>query len=62
VLGVAGVVAAFGLFCLGERVFHLNRGIIQTLMCLKLPVARHLTLFLTRMRGPFWSIRPAKIS
>jgi len=61
VLGVVGVVAAFGLFYLGERVFHLNRGIIQTLMYLKLSVAGHLTIFLTRTRGPFWSIRPAKI-
>jgi len=61
VLGVIGVVAAFGLFYLGERVFHLDRGHIQTLMYLKLSVAGHLTIFLTRTRGPFWSIRPAKI-
>jgi H+-transporting ATPase len=61
VLGAIGVVAAFGLFYLGERVFHLNRGIIQTLMYLKLSVAGHLTIFLTRTRGPFWSICPAKI-
>ncbi|MGB8539582.1 MAG: plasma-membrane proton-efflux P-type ATPase [Acidobacteriaceae bacterium] len=61
VLGVAGVIAAFGLFYLGERVFHLERGTIQTLMYLKLSVAGHLTIFLTRTRGPFWSIRPARI-
>ena len=61
VLGVIGVVAAFGLFYLGERVFHLDRDHIQTLMYLKLSVAGHLTIFLTRTRGPFWSIRPAKI-
>ena len=61
VLGVIGVVAAFGLFYLGERVFHLDRAHIQTLMYLKLSVAGHLTIFLTRTRGPFWSIRPAKI-
>ncbi len=61
VLGVTGVVAAFGLFYLGERVFHLDRATIQTLMYLKLSVAGHLTIFLTRTRGPFWSIRPAKI-
>jgi H+-transporting ATPase len=61
VLGVIGVVAAFGLFYLGERVFHLDRARIQTLMYLKLSVAGHLTIFLTRTRGPFWSIRPAKI-
>ncbi len=61
VLGVIGVVAAFGLFYLGERVFHLDHGHIQTLMYLKLSVAGHLTIFLTRTRGPFWSIRPARI-
>jgi H+-transporting ATPase len=30
-------------------------------MYLKMSVAGHLTIFLTRTRGPFWSIRPAKI-
>jgi len=60
-LGIIGVVAAFGLFYLGERVFHLDRPHIQTLMYLKLSVAGHLTIFLTRTRGPFWSICPAKI-
>ena len=60
VLGVVGVVAAFGLFYLGERVFHLDRAHIQTLMYLKLSVAGHLTIFLTRTRGPFWSIKPAR--
>jgi len=61
VLGVIGVVSAFALFYLGERVFHLDRLHIQTLMYLKLSVAGHLTIFLTRTRGPFWSIRPARI-
>jgi len=42
-------------------VFHLDRAHIQTLMYLKLSVAGHLTIFLTRTRGPFWSIRPARI-
>ena len=36
VLGIIGVVSAFGLFYLGERVFHLDRAHIQTLMYLKL--------------------------
>jgi H+-transporting ATPase len=61
VLGVIGVIAAFGLFYLAERVFHMDRLTVQTLMYLKLSVAGHLTIFLTRTRGPFWSIRPAKI-
>jgi H+-transporting ATPase len=61
VLGTAGVIASFGLFYLGERVFHLNRDLLQTFMFLKLAVAGHLTIFITRVRGPFWSIRPAPV-
>ncbi|MDQ6971745.1 MAG: HAD-IC family P-type ATPase, partial [Mariprofundaceae bacterium] len=61
VLGVAGVISSFGLFYLGERAFHLDREFIQSLMYLKLSVAGHMTIFVTRTRGPFWSIRPARI-
>jgi H+-transporting ATPase len=61
VLGIAGVVASFGLFYLGETVFHLSRDVIQTLIYLKLSVAGHMTIFVTRTRHPFWSIRPAPI-
>ena len=61
VLGIVGVCSSFGLFYLGEQVFHLDRSFIRTLMYLKLSVAGHLTIFLTRTRGPFWSIRPANI-
>ncbi len=61
VLGIIGPVAAFGLFYLADRVYHLDRAHIQTLMYLMLSVAGHLTIFLTRTRGPFWSIRPAPI-
>jgi H+-transporting ATPase len=61
VLGVIGPVAAFGMFYLGERVYHLDRAHIQTLMYLMLSVAGHMTIFLTRTRGPFWSIRPAPV-
>ncbi|MCW8801612.1 MAG: plasma-membrane proton-efflux P-type ATPase [Desulfobacter sp.] len=61
ILGITGVIASFGLFYIGERLFHLNRDFIQSLMYLKLSVAGHLMIFVTRTRGPFWSIRPAKI-
>ena len=60
VLGLVGPVAAFGLFYLGDRVFHLGHPQLQTLMYLLLSVAGHLTIFLTRTRGPLWSIRPAR--
>ena len=61
VLGVVGPVAAFGLFFLGDRVFHLDHRHLQPMMYLMLSVAGHLTIFQTRTRGPFWSIRPAPI-
>jgi H+-transporting ATPase len=61
VLGVVGPIAAFGLFYLGDRVFNLGHPQLQTLMYLLLSVAGHLTIFLTRTRGPLWSIRPARI-
>ncbi len=59
VLGIAGVLASFMLFYLAVKVFHLDSGAVQTFMFLKLAVAGHLTIFITRTRGPFWSIAPA---
>jgi H+-transporting ATPase len=61
VLGIIGPIAAFGLFFLGDRVFHLDHKHLQSMMYLMLSVAGHMTIFLTRTRGPFWSIRPARI-
>lgn len=58
-LGLIGVVASFGIFYIGERLLHLNKDMIQSFIFLKLAVAGHLTIFLTRTRGPFWSIRPS---
>jgi H+-transporting ATPase len=60
-LGIMGVISTFGLFYLAERLFHVDRETIQTLMYLKLSVAGHLTIFITRTRGPFWSSRPAPL-
>ena len=61
VLGLVGPIAAFGLFFLGDRVFHLGHPQLQTMMYLMLSVAGHLTIFQTRTRGPWWSTRPAWI-
>ncbi len=61
VLGIVGPLAAFGLFYLGDRVLHIDRPQLQTMMYLLLSVAGHLTIFQTRTRGPWWSIRPARI-
>jgi H+-transporting ATPase len=60
-LGIAGVVASFGLFYIGERVLDLSRDTIQSLMYLKLSVAGHMTIFVTRTRKAFWSVLPAPI-
>jgi H+-transporting ATPase len=60
-LGIAGVVASFGLFYLAETVFHFGREVIQTLIYLKLSVAGQLTIFITRTRGRFWASRPAPV-
>jgi H+-transporting ATPase len=61
VLGIVGMVQSFGLFYLGDSVFHLSRETIQSLIYLKLSVAGHLTVFVARTRGPFWSVKPARI-
>ena len=61
VLGLVGPIAAFGLFYLGDRIFHLGHPELQTMMYLMLSVAGHLTIFQTRTRGPWWSTRPAWI-
>jgi len=54
-LGLAGVAATFLLFLLADKVWGLDRDVIRTLIYLKLSVAGHLTVFVTRTRGPFWS-------
>jgi H+-transporting ATPase len=61
VLGIVGLMASFSLFYLGDRYFKLGHPQLQTMMYLKLSVAGHLTIFLTRTRGPWWSTRPAWI-
>ncbi len=61
ILGTAGVIASFGLFYLAERVWHLDRNTIQSLIYLKLSVAGSLTIFITRTRGPFWKHRPSNV-
>jgi len=54
VLGVLGVISSFGLFWIGENYLHLSRDTIQTLIFLKLLVAGHLTIYLTRNVGAIW--------
>ena len=61
VLGITGVAASFGAFYLAKKVLQLSPDTIQTLMYLKLSVAGHLTIFVTRNKGSFWSFRPSAI-
>ncbi|CCA93130.1 MULTISPECIES: plasma-membrane proton-efflux P-type ATPase [Novosphingobium] len=53
-LGLLGVIASFLLFWIAERYLALPRPTIQTLIFLKLLVAGHLTIYLTRNEGWFW--------
>jgi H+-transporting ATPase len=57
-IGVMGVAETFLLFALAGHVFGLSNAVIRTLIYLKLSVSGHLTIFVTRTRGPFWT-RPA---
>jgi len=60
-LGVAGVFFSFLIFFIGRDILHLSRDMVQSFIFLKLAVAGHLTIFLTRTRGPFWSIKPSPV-
>jgi H+-transporting ATPase len=59
-LGIIGVFSTFGIFYIGLNVFNLNADVLQSFIYLKLSVAGHLTVFVARTRGHFWSIRPAR--
>jgi H+-transporting ATPase len=54
VLGLAGVASSFLLFWYVEHQKDLSRDTIQTMIFLKLLVAGHMTIFLTRNKGPLW--------
>jgi H+-transporting ATPase len=63
VLGIIGVFFSFMLFLIGRDVFHLNTQPLQTLIFLKMAVAGHMTIYLTRSEEyNFWhKPYPAKI-
>ncbi|MTK63568.1 MAG: plasma-membrane proton-efflux P-type ATPase [Methanobacterium sp.] len=60
-LGALGVVSSFFLFYIGKVILNLDAGVIQSLIFLKLVVAGHLTMFVTRNTGHFWSVKPSGI-
>ncbi|MCG8475638.1 MAG: HAD-IC family P-type ATPase, partial [Cytophagales bacterium] len=53
-MGVFGVGASIALVLIGRDVFGLGKGQLQTLIFLKLAVAGHMTLFVTRTKKRFW--------
>ncbi len=59
VLGIIGVFSSFGIFFIGKEVFHLSNEVLQSFIYLKLSVAGHLTVFVARTKGHFWTVRPA---
>jgi H+-transporting ATPase len=55
VLGAVGVVFSFGLYLVARFFLHASTDTLQTLVFLKLAVAGHLTIYLTRTgRKHFW--------
>lgn len=60
VLGLIGVIESFGVLYLAKSYFHLSNELIQTIIYLKLSVAGHLTIFVTRTRKNFWTHKPSK--
>ena len=66
IIGTMGVVETFLLLWILIAYFKVpyttatGLAVLQSMIFLKLAVAGHLTIFVTRTRGPFWSIMPGK--
>jgi H+-transporting ATPase len=58
-IGITGVASTFLLLALALGPLHIGGAPLQTLIYLKLSVAGHFVIFLTRTKGPFWESRPA---
>ena len=61
ILGFLGVVESFGLLYAGKHYLQMSNDVLQTLIYLKLSIAGHLTIFVTRTRGNFWTKKPSGI-
>ncbi|MFA8450305.1 MAG: plasma-membrane proton-efflux P-type ATPase [Bacteroidales bacterium] len=59
-LGFTNVIFTFLIFFLGKYVLHFDFSQLQTLVFAELSIAGNLTIFLSRTRGPFYSIAPGK--
>jgi hypothetical protein len=60
-LGGAGTVSSFQLLFIGVDLLHLTRDVLQSMMYLKLSMAGHFLIFITRTRGHFWSYWPSNV-
>jgi H+-transporting ATPase len=60
-LGVFATFRSFGIFYLGDRLFHLDPETLRTLVYLNLSIGGHLTVFAARTRGAFWPVRPSRV-
>ncbi len=58
ILGIAGVGFSFSIFLIGRLVFNLDLATLQTLIFLKLAVAGHMTIYLTRTEQDNFWVRP----
>ncbi len=58
VLGLLGVASSFIILWLSLAYLGLPIAMVQTFVFLKMAVAGHLTIFVTRTKGPFWSVKP----
>jgi len=54
VLGILGVVSSFGIFYIAERYMQLSPDVVRSFVFLKLAIAGHLTIFVTRTESHFW--------
>ena len=54
VLGILGVISSFGIFYIAEEYMKLPAATVQSFIFLKLAIAGHLTIFVTRTERHFW--------
>ncbi|MBN1389155.1 MAG: metal-transporting ATPase, partial [Candidatus Thermoplasmatota archaeon] len=59
-LGMIGVMVSFTVLFIGRDIFKLTPEVLQSFIYLKLSVNGHMTVFVTRTKGHFWTSRPAK--
>lgn len=60
VLGVVNVIATFLLYYLAGRVWQMTPDRVQTYIFLNIALLGMMTLYSVRVKGPFWSLAPAK--